>query len=168
MDHDRRPDEIGGDRKAGSTSPSRRSATPAPEAKSVLGVTVRTARTALPETSAAAPSSAENTRATRKNKTGRRRAGQKGTSGGLNLAQVVRSGERTPGGWGAENYRSLHRTEPSEATVGRSPRNVAPQGPKKGEIMELTGPKNAPYLPVKRSRCLAKLRTCHRSLGKRS
>ena len=55
------------------------------------------------------------------------------------MAQVVRSGERTPGGWGAENYRSLHRTEPSEATVRGSPPNVAPQGPKKGEIVELTG-----------------------------
>src|SRR6476659_3662470 len=76
---------------------------------------------------------------TRPKQTGRRGAGQKGTSGGLNCTQVVRSGVRTPGGWGAENYRSLHRTEPSEATVERSSPNVAPQGPKKGEIVEFAG-----------------------------
>src|SRR5262249_15637317 len=65
------------------------------------------------------------------------------------LAQVVRSGERTPGGWGDENYRSLHRTEPSEATARGSPSNVAPEGPKKGEIVEFTSRDGHPYLAVK-------------------
>ena len=58
----------------------------------------------------------------------------------LALRSVVRSGKRTPGGWGAENYRSLRRTGPSEATIGSSLPTVASKGPNKGKIVELTGP----------------------------
>jgi len=46
----------------------------------------------------------------------------KGKFSGIELsasAKVVRFGEKTPGGWGAENYRSLRRTGPSEATIER-------------------------------------------------
>src|SRR5947209_15706771 len=90
---------------------------------------------------------------------------EKGTSGVLNVAQVVRSGGRTPGGWGAENNRSLHRTEPSEATIESSSPNVAPQGLKNGEIVEFTKAEHRPCPAVKRPSWRVKLRSCKRPSG---
>ena len=49
------------------------------------------------------------------------------------MEQVVRLDVKTPGGWGAENYRSLCRTGPSEATIIRCWSKVAGEGLKEGK-----------------------------------